>query len=371
MRACVPPVRPASIAPADLPQFSTVDWLVDGARERARAARERAQRTSSEWGQPIAPRDRPPRWWPAQVLGARRLWWAWRFALDTLLLMMDNGVIVLVGAIVGLNMAVISIVSEWLSDLKQGHCTHGWWLNRKFCCWEMHDEGGAQHVVRPVPQVVSIAPLLNATASATASVPASATSAVASATPAALARAAQAVQHVSSAAARYGSLLPRASKDEMAEACPYWVPWSSWSLPMWVVYITASALMACMAAWLVRAFAPYAAGSGISEIKCMIAGFIINGFLGVSTFVLKSLTLPLTIASGLSVGKEGPAVHVACCVGSIVSNLFHRVRNSQAKVRDILCASSAAGVAVAFGSPIGGVLFALEVCHVRSTCYVS
>jgi len=46
-----------------------------------------------------------------------------------------------------------------------------------------------------------------------------------------------------------------------------------------------------MAAFLVRGFAPYAAGSGISEIKCILGGFIIKGFLDVETFFIKGLTL--------------------------------------------------------------------------------
>lgn len=89
---------------------------------------------------------------------------------------------------------------------------------------------------------------------------------------------------------------------------------------------------------------------------------------------------PLVIASGLSVGKEGPSVHVACCIGFVVAGLFGRFSHSHGvftflnaflnltasmvgKMREILTASSAAGVAVAFGSPIGGVLFSIEVCH--------
>lgn len=120
-------------------------------------------------------------------------------------------------------------------------------------------------------------------------------------------------------------------------------------------------LFAYTSARLVKSFAPYAAGSGISEIKCIIAGFVMKGFLGFRTLIIKSIGLPLAIASGLSVGKEGPSVHYAVCTGNVVSRLFEKYRRDAAKTREILSASAAAGVGVAFGSPIGGVVFSLEV----------
>ena len=43
-----------------------------------------------------------------------------------------------------------------------------------------------------------------------------------------------------------------------------------------------------------------------------------------------------------------------------------KYRNNEAKKREILSAASAAGVSVAFGAPIGGVLFALEVLFFSS-----
>jgi H+/Cl- antiporter ClcA len=106
-------------------------------------------------------------------------------------------------------------------------------------------------------------------------------------------------------------------------------------------------------------------------------GFVIHGYLGGRTLFTKCTGLALAVASGLSLGKEGPFVHIASCVGNIVSRFFSKYENNEgkslhisrsiilifctaAKRREILSAACAAGVAVAFGAPIGGTLFSLE-----------
>ncbi|PSN61625.1 chloride channel protein 3 [Corynespora cassiicola Philippines] len=142
--------------------------------------------------------------------------------------------------------------------------------------------------------------------------------------------------------------------------CDEWKRWSGFAPINYVLYVGFAALFSLTAATLVKCFAPYAAGSGISEMKCIIAGFVMKGFLGAWTLVIKSIGLPLAIASGLSVGKEGPSVHYAVCTGNVISRFFDKYRRNAAKTREILSASAAAGVGVAFGSPIGGVLFSLE-----------
>jgi chloride channel 3/4/5 len=143
--------------------------------------------------------------------------------------------------------------------------------------------------------------------------------------------------------------------------CPEWKRWGGGFWPLnYLMYIVFAGLFSFTAARLVKSFAPYAAGSGISEMKCIIAGFVMKGFLGATTLGIKSIGLPLAIASGLSVGKEGPSVHYAVCTGNVISRFFDKYRRNAAKTREILSASAAAGVGVAFGSPIGGVLFSLE-----------
>lgn len=144
------------------------------------------------------------------------------------------------------------------------------------------------------------------------------------------------------------------------ENCAMWHSWTNFGLAKYFIYVVFSVLFAFLASFLVLELAPFAAGSGISEIKCIVSGYLIPGFLGFKTLALKSLTLPLTIASGFSVGKEGPSVHYAACVGNVISEFFDGYRQHNSKRRDLLTACSAAGVAVAFGSPIGGVLFSIE-----------
>ncbi|BGP57271.1 glycerol ethanol, ferric requiring protein [Rhodotorula sphaerocarpa] len=240
--------------------FTTIDWVADTLLERSRRRYEAATATKT-----LGHSLKAGFW---RLMAACQSW----------------AVVSLVGAIIGLNAAIMSITTAWLSDLKLGYCTQGWWLNQKFCCWEI-EEG----------------------------------------------------------------------------LCEDWVSWTSFSGIQWIVYVAFAGIFAFTCAFLVKSFAPYAAGSGISEIKCILAGFIINGYLSFATLSIKSIALPIAIASGLSVGKEGPSVHVASAIGHVVASRFRRFKRSQAKMREIVTAASATGVAVAFGSPIGGVLFSLEV----------
>ncbi|CCM03209.1 uncharacterized protein FIBRA_05333 [Fibroporia radiculosa] len=252
--------------------FTTIDWIQDAIIERNRRIRTAQRLHASSY------RIHGTR---IEVVSA----WVWSRLLRVVYTSQSWLVVSLVGVCIGLNAAIISIVTAWLSDLKMGYCSDGWWLNRQFCCWEI--EGGD-------------------------------------------------------------------------DACDSWHSWSTAVAVRWVIYVLFATTFSFTAAHLVRSIAKYAAGSGISEIKCILAGFIMKGYLGFGTFFIKSMTLPLVIASGLSVGKEGPSVHVACCIGNLVASLFKRYSRNQGKMREILTASSAAGVAVAFGSPIGGVLFSIE-----------
>ncbi|KAI0823388.1 Cl-channel protein [Trametes gibbosa] len=256
--------------------FTTIDWIQDSIIERNRRLRSARRQ--------IIP-HRGPR-------GEVTLSWLWSRLQSVIYAGQSWFVVTLVGIAIGFNAAIISIATEWLSDIKMGYCADGWWLNQQFCCWEI--EGG----------------------------------------------------------------------DE--DTCDAWHQWSDVMPARWAIYVLFAALFSFVAAHLVRSLAKYAAGSGISEIKCIIGGFIMKGFLGFWTFLIKSVTLPLVISSGLSVGKEGPSVHVACCIGNLIAGLFKGFSRSQVKMREILTASSAAGVAVAFGSPIGGVFSIEEMSSVFS-----
>lgn len=100
--------------------------------------------------------------------------------------------------------------------------------------------------------------------------------------------------------------------------------------------------------------------TGIPEIKAIIGGYVFDSFLSSWTLLIKALGLALSVSSGLSLGKEGPLVHVSCCMSFLFMRLFSQFHRNESQKRKILSAAAAAGVSVAFGSPLGGVLFGLE-----------
>ena len=59
----------------------------------------------------------------------------------------------------------------------------------------------------------------------------------------------------------------------------------------YLVYVLWSVLFGSIAAMLVHTFAPYACGSGIPEIKTILSGFIIRGYLGKWTLIVKSVSI--------------------------------------------------------------------------------
>lgn len=104
----------------------------------------------------------------------------------------------------------------------------------------------------------------------------------------------------------------------------------------------------------------HAQASGIPQVKAIMGGFVIHGCLGFKVLIAKLTALPFAAASGLQLGILGPLVHIACCIGNVLCRWFPKYRYNQGKKREMLVASCAAGVSVAFGAPIGAVLFTLE-----------
>ncbi|KAL9658318.1 hypothetical protein ABK040_015638 [Willaertia magna] len=156
---------------------------------------------------------------------------------------------------------------------------------------------------------------------------------------------------------------------DVGENCPYWKTWSELVgiydetgsyIFNYFAYTLAAVIFAVISAWFVKVLAPWAAGSGLPEVKTILGGFVIKGCLGIWTLLVKVIGLVLSVGSGLTLGKEGPMVHVGCCCGNIASRLFPKYRLNEAKKREVLSASCAAGVTCAFGTPAGGTLFSLE-----------
>lgn len=104
-----------------------------------------------------------------------------------------------------------------------------------------------------------------------------------------------------------------------------------------------------------------AAGSGIPEIKTILSGFVIPRFLDFKVLFVKAVGATFAVATGMCLGKEGPFVHISTCIGYLVAKCFPKYNDNGRKMREMLSVACSSGLSVAFGAPIGGVLFSYEV----------
>ncbi|KAM7120389.1 chloride channel protein 1 [Molossus nigricans] len=137
------------------------------------------------------------------------------------------------------------------------------------------------------------------------------------------------------------------------------------SLPLqFLVWVTFPLLLILFSALFCHLISPQAVGSGIPEMKTILRGVILKEYLTIKAFVAKVVALTAGLGSGIPVGKEGPFVHIASICAAVLSkfmSVFSGVYEQPYYYTDMLTVGCAVGVGCCFGTPLGGVLFSIEV----------
>jgi CIC family chloride channel protein len=120
--------------------------------------------------------------------------------------------------------------------------------------------------------------------------------------------------------------------------------------------VLAPVLGAVIVVFLVNHFAPEAKGHGVPEVIDAI--YYGKGVIRPVVAIVKSLASAISIGSGGSVGREGPIVQISAAFASWLGD---RARASRWQRATLIAAGGGAGIAATFNTPLGGVLFAVEV----------
>lgn len=131
----------------------------------------------------------------------------------------------------------------------------------------------------------------------------------------------------------------------------YW-----WSPLLWTPACTAAIV------WITRRYSPGAAGSGIPQVMAALtpesSSAATHLYVSLKLTFMKMILTAWGLLAGLSIGREGPSVQIA-------AGVMHHARRwlpakSQVTAHGLLLAGGAAGIAAAFNTPLGGVMFAIE-----------
>jgi len=137
-----------------------------------------------------------------------------------------------------------------------------------------------------------------------------------------------------------------------------------------LVYYGINVLFGLLASLVIIPVGQIASGSGIPEVKGYLNGIRIPQSLNVKTLFGKLVSLIFAFSSGLILGPEGPMIHIGSMLGGAIGQvksktlkwypkIFWKYHNDRDR-RDFISTGASAGVAAAFGAPIGGVLFGFE-----------
>lgn len=132
----------------------------------------------------------------------------------------------------------------------------------------------------------------------------------------------------------------------------------------WMIFIIAP-IGFVISWWLVKEFAPNAKGSGIPQVMAAVElanpkeHKYIRSFLSLKIIVFKILSSVILVIGGGAVGREGPTIQIA---GSVFRKVNEYLPNWWPKIskKNMIMTGAAAGLAAAFNTPLGGIVFAVE-----------
>jgi len=135
-------------------------------------------------------------------------------------------------------------------------------------------------------------------------------------------------------------------------------------LHAWLLFIVTPV---CFVAswWVVKRYADYARGSGIPQVMSAIEfatpkhNFLVDKLLSIRVMIIKIISSLLMIVGGGAIGREGPTIQIAACVFRKVNQLTPKFFPKLSR-RNMIMTGAAAGLAAAFNTPLGGIVFAVE-----------
>lgn len=132
----------------------------------------------------------------------------------------------------------------------------------------------------------------------------------------------------------------------------------------WMIFIIAP-IGFVVSWWLVKEFAPNAKGSGIPQVMAAVElanpkeHRKIRSLLSLKIIVFKILSSLVLVIGGGAVGREGPTIQIA---GSVFRKVNEYLPAWWPKIskKNMIMTGAAAGLAAAFNTPLGGIVFAVE-----------
>ncbi len=125
--------------------------------------------------------------------------------------------------------------------------------------------------------------------------------------------------------------------------------------PAWIMLPLLGGLGGLLSGLLIERLAPEAAGSGIPQVKAVLADVPLT--LNLRVAAVKMVSVILAVGSGLNLGRQGPTVQIGA---ALAAQLGQWLPTSPAYRRQLIAAGAAAGLAAGFNAPIAGVLFVVE-----------